>query len=172
VLAEAIVKARQDWATQQQQQLDELNQQIPVVSTRLKEAKDAIAADIEAMKQREADLNEQLLALQKTIDETTQQAIATAEEAERVREEAARRREDVLRLRNQLSELRTDRFRAEEQQKKLEDLLVRVNGDIGRLERRKQQLQDAGARLPEKDYPPAEGKPEAAEETPADKNAA
>ncbi len=140
VLADVIVKARNDQLQKQREELGRLDQEIPIYESRVKQAKAAIDADILAMAAREKQLAEELNTLSATINDTTNQAIAKAQEAEDVRKVGERRREDVFRVRNLLAEVRTDKFRAIEQQKKLEDLLVRLNGQTERLERRKEQL--------------------------------
>jgi hypothetical protein len=53
----------------------------------------------------------------------------------------------VSRLLSQLDEIRTDRFQILEQYRLLEDELVRLDAVLHRLERRKTQLEKAGARV-------------------------
>ena len=150
VLADVIVKARNDKLQRQRDELARLDQDTPVYESRLQQSKAAIEADIAAMTTREKQLTDELQALNETVNETTNQAIAKAQEAEQVRTEGERRREDVFRLRTMIAEVRTDKFRAIEQQKKLEDLLVRLGGQTERLERRKEQLNQQIAGAPPK----------------------
>ena len=99
-----------------------------------------------------SDIKEQIIA-------KTTAGTKLAEEISQVQADTATRREEGIRLQANLEEIRADKFRAIEQQKRLVDLLARVTGNIGRVERRNQQLRKRLNKPPKKPY---EEKPAAA----------
>jgi len=108
--------------------------------TKLTEAVKLREADTAAMKKRETEMAAQFEAVnQKSLD-SQNQAVRKSQEAQAVRAEAEKRREDVFRLKRELDEIRVDLFRTVEQLKKLQDHKIRLDGVIGPLERRQEQL--------------------------------
>jgi chromosome segregation ATPase len=140
LLPEVVIAARKHKATRQQEQIRELEEQIEGVKTELTNVEQFIRVDLAALAQREAELVAELTALNEQISALTQQGIEKAQAAYESQAEAQRLRNDVARLKTQLDEIRTDRHRAETQQAKLKDLLIRYESQLNALERRNQQL--------------------------------
>ncbi len=152
VLPDAIVKARQDLKNDQQDELNALNRDIPLQTSRIADATALIEKDLAAMQKRNTDLIAALDQQAKDVDTVSKEAVTISESAQAVQAVRDARRDDVFRLRNELASLRTDTFRLKEQRLKLADLLVRVKGNNDRLQRREQQLLASGAVDPDKDY--------------------
>lgn len=144
-LGDAIVKTREDWKKVQQEEIAQLDRQIPPLQATIAEAKDFNQKDLEAMKKREKALIDERTAQETEIDRLSKESIAKGQEAQAIGAEIERRRNDSFRLQNELDNLRTDRFRLSEQQRQLEALLVRMRGNRARLESRVAQLQAQGA---------------------------
>jgi hypothetical protein len=142
-LPAAIVAARKDFDTKLQKEIEELDRQIKVLegeNGRIAEAKRLIELDLKGLEKRAQELQSELDAMRADIKAESDKGIQKSQDSYAVRKEAERRREDVFRLLNHLEEIRTDHYRAVEQARKLEDLLVRIRGSIGRSERRLKQL--------------------------------
>lgn len=150
VLAQVIIAARKDLKKEQDDEKERLRREIegyeenerkvPGLQDKIKRAKAEIEADTRAMEKREKQLVDELQRIQKAISDVTESAQKQSVEANQLRNLATRRREDVFRLENQLKELQTDKFRAVEQRKKLDDLLIRLQSKVDRLKRRNKQL--------------------------------
>jgi len=154
ILPAAIVAARADLKTKQDAQIQELKQQITAAKAKQIEADKLIAEDEVALANRQKlllaerrQIHDEIEAQQQKntgkITKGTDQTPGT----QSIRDEITLRREDVYRLRAQLEEIQTDRYRATRQMEKLEDLLTQLQGDIKKLERRQEQLKQAGAKL-------------------------
>lgn len=151
VLADAIIKARTNLRAAQQAERQELTgeiegfeeggRRVPGLRQRIERARAEIAQDIEAMTRREAQLVDELQRLQEVIGRLTEAAQNETNTALQLRTLATRRREDVFRLTSQLKELQTDKYAAEAQREKLDDLLTRVQSQVDRLQRRNEQLE-------------------------------
>jgi len=143
VYAAAIIAARKDIDKLQGAEIARLNEETTEVKARLAEAIKLREADVQAMAQREANLSAQLDAVNKKILDTQNAAVAKSQEAQAIRADAEKRREDVYRLKRELEEIKADRYQALEHQKKLQDYLTRLEGVIGPLERRQEELEQA-----------------------------
>ena len=150
VLDEVLIAARKDLEKDQDVEkkrirreiegYEENNRKVAGLKDKIKQARTEIEADTQAMEKREAQLVAELQRIQKAISVVTENAQKQSVEANQLRNLATRRREDVFRLENQLKELQTDKFRAVEQRKKLDDLLIRLQSKVQRLKRRNKQL--------------------------------
>lgn len=154
VLAEVLIAARKHKIQQQRAELDRIAKQIPQAEARIKQARELIAIDLQAMARREAQLAAHVKRLNDEADRIGLEAVAKANEAQQVRQQAELRRADVFRLKEQLDQAQTDYFQVVEQRRQLEDLLIRTNGVLARLQRRKDQLLDSGATIKGKDSQP------------------
>lgn len=143
VLPEVIAAARQRMLQEAQQQQTTLQQNIDRFQQELKTVNELIAANESAFRKREQQLVAELNRLEGQIEQLASEANEMGQEVQATRIEAGKRRDDVFRLQNQLDLLRADRFRAMQQKTNLEDALVRLNGDVERLERRQEQLASA-----------------------------
>ena len=144
VLADLVISARQHMNEQAVAEIDAIQEEIGDETGGLVHRKnEAIRLqkiDLEGIKKREQELEEEIDTLAQEIDKTSQDGIQKALDAQKVRDEAARRREDVFRLKNQLEEIQADKFQLEEQKKRLQDLLERLNGNLERSQKRNKQL--------------------------------
>lgn len=150
VLADVIVKAREDLKRKQEDELQKISRELDgyeengrkVLGLRDKitRAEKQVEEDIQAMKKREDLLRAELQKMQQAISGLSDEAQKKSQNAQQLQNEATRRREDVGRLKNQLEELQTDKYRAMEQEKKLKDLLRRLKENVDRMERRNAQL--------------------------------
>jgi len=152
ILPEAIVAARKELKTKQDDRINELRAQITAVTARLAGAKQLIEVDLKAIGTRIVQLSTDLADINQQILDKTSAGTKTAEEISQVQANTETRREEVIRLQAKLEEIRADKFRAKEQQKRLIDLLARVTGNIDRVERRNQQLRKSLNKPPRQDY--------------------
>lgn len=120
-------------------------QGLPPLEQRIQEARQAIETDLKALAAYEQQLAAELQRVLDATAELSQQVVQKTQEGFAKGREASERREEIYRLRNQLEEINADIYRTQAQQDRLRDLLNRTYGSIGRLERRKQQLVNAGA---------------------------
>ena len=144
ILADLVISAQKHVNDQIEAEIEEVTEEIGDENAGLVHRKnEAIrlqAIDIEAIKKRGKELEEEIDALAQQIDKTSQDGIQVALDAQKVRDEAARRREDVFRLQNQIQEIQADHYQLKEQKRRLQDLLERLNGNLERLQRRNKQL--------------------------------
>ena len=162
-LPDAIIKAYEQTIKERNDEKAILDRDIPIYQARIKEASELIQKDLAALKKKEELLVAEKTAQSDAIDKIGKDNIARSKEIQSVRDELNKRRDDVYRLKNELDALRADRFRLVEQQKQLQDLLVRMNGSNDRLERREAQLEAMGATDPQYDE-------KTKSETPAEQN--
>lgn len=144
-LPAAVIAAQKHRAEYEKNEVKRLADLIPPVQTRLEQTKTLIDADLAALKKHGEDLSAALEQMNEQIDKVSMDGVATAHETQTKRSEADRRREDVFRLKSQLDEIQTDKFQILEQLRQLGDQLVRLNGVLDRLERRKAQLESSGS---------------------------
>jgi hypothetical protein len=156
IMPEVIVAARKKLKDEQDDKIKLLDQQIQSETVRLSSAKQLIEVDLDAIDRRIVQLTTDLDDIKKQIVEKTAAGTKLAEEISQVQATTATRREEVIRLQAKLEEVRADKFRANEQKRRLIDLLARVTGNIDRVERRNQQLR---TRLNKPPKPPYEEKP-------------
>lgn len=112
---------------------EQFSKDIPII-------KELRAKDEAALVAQQDVLLKQLEAVKQKILAATDEAAKKAAEVQEVRMTAQQRREEVFRLKNQLEVLRTDVFAATQQKKALEDELLRLEENFGRLERRQEAL--------------------------------
>jgi len=148
VAASAVIAVRQKVANDQKSQLQRIEKLLPSLETGTKQAQTLMAADQVAMKKRLDEMTAELKSIQQQLDAASKKFVKKASETQSKQTEAANRREDVFRLQAEYNEIRTDRDRILRMTKELEKRLIRLNGDVARLERRNQQLMKAGATLP------------------------
>ena len=152
-LPAAVIAARKDLIAQQETKIAAVDQQIPQLTAATTQKKALIASDLTAIDERQAQLMADLKILNAEIDRLTASADEVARDTVEVQSTTSLRREDVYRLRQQLAELQTDTYQIAAQRGKLEDLLTRMKGVNDKLQRRKDQLIEAGAK-PEYDTDP------------------
>ena len=150
VLTKVIIAARNHLKSQQEDELqrirrevdgyEEKGRKIPGLQEKINRAIQEIDEDKEAFQKRAALLVADLQRIQKAISDVTETAQNETAKAEQLQITATRRREDVYRLKNQLEEIETDIFRADKQRENLQDLLIRVQSKVQRLQRRNKQL--------------------------------
>jgi hypothetical protein len=140
VQASAVIAARKHYSAKLDKRTKANNDEALKARTQLEEAVKLREADILAMQKREAEMAALLEADNKKILESQAETVRKSQEAQAVRAEAEKRREDVYRLKREFEEIRANLFQAIEQQKKLRDHLIRLEGVIGPLERRQEQL--------------------------------
>lgn len=141
VLAEAVVNARKRQVDDAKKEEGELATAVAALQPRIKEMKELIPPDENGLVARAMMLDKTLTRISEEIQTVTQNIQAKATAIQQLQRTTEERRDEGYRLKNQLELLRTDLFAALEQQKILEDELVRVEENLKRLERRSEQLQ-------------------------------
>ncbi|MGE3315354.1 MAG: hypothetical protein AB7O26_09570 [Planctomycetaceae bacterium] len=141
VQAAAIIAARKHLDKKQKDEIAKLTADATKVQGELDTAIKLREADIQAMAKREQEMAAKIDEVNKQILQTREESVRKSQEAQAVRAEAERRRGDVFRLQRELEEIRADLYQASEHQKFLRDHLERLNGMIGPLERRREQLE-------------------------------
>lgn len=139
-LPAAVVAAQKDRLTVQGERLQDLDGQIEEARGTLETERKAQTQDEAGVPRRIAALRAQIEQLDTDILELTKRGTQQAEAAGADRATAEARQHDVARLAAELAQVRTDRYQILEQQRQLEDLLVRLEGSIDRAERRRRQL--------------------------------
>ena len=147
LLPETIVEARKHTNSRHQEELKQLDADIPKVRGQLEQAQQLIEVDQKAIQLRFEQLTAELQALHKQINDVSLEGIQVSQESQATNQQLERRREDVLRLINQLAEIRTELFQAIEQQERLRDEMIQIQGNIDPLKRREQQLLQAGGKI-------------------------
>lgn len=137
----------------QKEEINRLDTEIARYEARLVEAKAAIEADLKAIDARQKYLQSQLDDLAKKSSEASTQIAEATRKATQIRDEAKLRREEGLQLANQLAELRSQKSAAEEEKRKLTDLLVQAQGVLERADRRAKSLAGDGATAPPYEEP-------------------
>jgi hypothetical protein len=160
IAAQAVIAAHNDLKQKQQTEIDLLDAEIgtpqnPGLEERLGQIKKDMAADLAALEKASQKLTGEIEQIDKQISDENDQAIKQAQDTIKVQQTAQLRRDDAARLRNQIAETQADAFRYDVQRKKLADQLVRIQGSIERLEKRRQRLIASGAVLPKKVAPKA-----------------
>jgi len=148
VPASAVIAVRRKVSKDQKAELARIDKLLPILELGTKQAQALIDADRVAMKTQLDQLAAELKDLHQQLDAASKKSVKKALEVQAKQTEAANRREDVFRLQAEYDEIRTDRDRIVRLAKELEKRLIRLNGDIARLQRRRQQLIKAGATLP------------------------
>jgi chromosome segregation ATPase len=137
----AVIAARKHLAGKQKEEIDKLNAETAKAQADLETAKKYREVDTEAMQKRMEELTAKLEAVNKEILDTRAESVKKSQEAQAIRAEAERRRGDVFRLQRELAEIQSDLYQAKMHQEYLRDHLERLNGMIGPLERRHEQLE-------------------------------
>lgn len=140
IQAEVVLKARkrlEDDANKKAQELGPLPQQL---QDTIKVVSDLIPIDKTGVEAREQNYNQRIQQLWTQIENVGNQFSELTVKTQEVLRLAKVRRDEVYRLTNLLELLRNDHFAAIEQRRVLEDELVRLEENKGRLERRKTEL--------------------------------
>ena len=140
VLAEAVFKSRKRLDEDTTKRLQELTPVPEQLQAALKAVKEFVAADKKGVEARQQVLDErfqQYWADTQAVGVQFSELTLQTQDVLRVMQE---RREEVYRLANQLELLRNDHFAAIEQQKTLEDELIRLEDNKRKLESRQRQL--------------------------------
>ncbi len=163
VLADVVIACKKQLAKEQQERIDALNNQIPGLEERISIAARTNEADLAALDVRagqlldeiEAVRAESIATLKKVIGETggtVDQDNNVVPGANQKRADLTERMKDAYRLRAELEEIRTEQYGIAEQKQKLQVLLIRMNAVLDRLQRRRNQLEKAGATFEKSDY--------------------
>lgn len=140
LLAEAVVAARKQQLADATKLKGELEQKIEQIKPIIAQIQALIPPDVAGVKARADAYDKQLVQLNAAIQTATTEFTTKSGEIQQIRKTGEERRDEAFRLKNQLELLRNDWFAATEQQKKLEDELVRAEENLRRLERRAAQL--------------------------------
>lgn len=140
VLPEAILKAQLNVQDRLKADIDALDQQIAQYEPALKQFPIQRDIDIQAMKNREAELVERANVMQRQIEQMEKDGSLLTERATTTETTAADRRDEILRQQNLLAAVEADKHRWIEQKKTLENRLIQLRGDIAALERAQSRL--------------------------------
>lgn len=140
ILAEVVLDARKRLEQDINARSTELKGEPQRLEAEIKATNDSIVADRSGVETRAKDMNDYFQKLWDELESIGNEFSKVTIETQDVMKVAQERREEGLRLSNQLALLRTDQYAAEEQKKVLEDELVRLEVNKGRLERRHTQL--------------------------------
>lgn len=142
VLAEAVVKARQEQAKLASDKLAQLTQQITTIKPQIEAIKSLIPPDDAGVKKRSESYEKHLEKLNADLLVATTEFTTKGSEIQQTRRTGQERREEGFRMKNQLELLRNDLFAAEKQKKVLADELVRMEEYLKRLQRREALLKE------------------------------
>lgn len=140
VMADSVVAARKRLEEDANKKLQELSPQPELLQQQLKVVTELIPVDKAGVEVREKNNNVQIQKNADNIQAIGSEFSAQTLETQRVMRVAQERREEIYRLQNQLELLRNDSSAASDQQRVLEDELVRLKENKRRLERRQNQL--------------------------------
>lgn len=101
-----------------------------------------VAQDKAAVEKAYNNQHQELAQIQSFIQQKTQEAAEINNQTMAKRKEAELRRQDVFRQHEQLDELKVERQRLSDLQNQVRDMIMRVEGNLIRLENRNQQLID------------------------------
>jgi hypothetical protein len=135
-----VVAVMQDLTQQEQTELNELTPEVSQLDEQIAAADVAIEADRAAVEAKAKELLDDLKQLRDQVQAATEQAQLQGEEVQKIKDRIEARREDVFRLSAQLEEIRGDRFRIQQIQQQLTDLIQQLDGSIERAQRRRDQL--------------------------------
>jgi len=141
VLPEVIIAVRAKQLEAAKDEEARLTAEVNRMEPLIKEIKALIPPDRAGMAVRAGMLEKTLTQISAEIQTVTQEIANKAAAIQQVQKIAQERRDEGFRLKNQLELMRTDLFVAQQQQRILEDELVRVEENLKRLERRGKQLQ-------------------------------
>jgi hypothetical protein len=138
---EPVIVAAYDASKQEAQaKLDVLKAKDGPLQAAIDAAQASINTDVKALTDQIDELDKLLDQTEAEVLATAQQVDAKAEEVRKVEVQIQSRREDVLRLMAQVEEIRADRYRIHEIQQQLQDLIQQIDGSLDRAERRREQL--------------------------------
>jgi len=147
ILPKAVLETRKHLKKLQTSELSEIKRKIAELNGKSTQTKTAKDADLVALESR-------LKILSDVLDTKNNEFIKLSEEAERIvlesvktNQESNNRRQEGSQVEQQLEEILTDHYRIVEQIGELEVLLVRLQGTVARLEKRRQQLLARGAKI-------------------------
>ncbi len=140
ILAEAVLKSRKRLEEDANKKFQELSPQPQLIQDAIKKQMELIPIDKQGVEVREQNFNQLIQQLWTDMQSVGNQFSELTVQTQEVLREAQLRREEGYRLANQVELLRNDKFAAIEQQKVLEDELIRLEENKRRLDRRKNQL--------------------------------
>lgn len=140
VIADVILRSRKRLEDDENKKFQELSPQIQPLTDYLALVKKLIPEDEAGVQTRIKSYEAQTEQLVNALKEVGNQFSVATLETQEVLRVAQERREEGYRLANQLELLRNDKFAAVQQQKVLEDELVRLQENRQRLERRQKEL--------------------------------
>jgi hypothetical protein len=140
VLAEAVVKSRKRLEEDANKKFQELSGRVQPLTDLLALIKKLIPEDDAGVQARITNFDAYVQQLVVALKDVGNQFSATTLETQDVLRVAQERREEGYRLSNQLELLRNDKFAALQQQKVLEDRLIRLEENRARLQRRQKTL--------------------------------
>lgn len=140
ILAEVVLDARKTLEQDLNNKQNSLNAEMARHQEAIKGITDTIAADAAGVQTRMNNLNDRVARVQQELEKIGDQYSKLTVETQDVLKVVQERREEGHRLTNQLALLRNDQYAAEDQQKKLDDELVRLSLDRQRLRNRNDQL--------------------------------
>lgn len=137
-----VVSVMEDVTRTEQTELNELTPEISQLDEQIAAADAAIEADHAAIEAKAQELLDDLKQLRDQVQAATEQAQLQGQEVQKIKDRIEARREDVFRLSAQLEEIRGDRFRIQQIQQQLTDLIQQLDGSIERTQRRRDQLEN------------------------------
>jgi hypothetical protein len=147
ILPEAMTLAQKKKLTELQNEKDEAEKFIPGLEVALKESRELILVDKQAMQATQDVLEQERLAVSAAITQTSAQVVAKSKEVSAQYGLAKLRRQEWILMNNQLQEIRAQKAAALKESRRLQDLLFLAKGNLERAQRRHQLLQDDGATL-------------------------
>ena len=140
-LPAAIVAAQQDRLAVQTERLREVDEQIAAIKQVSEAESAARVRDEPGIARRVEDLRREITRLDAEVVALTKEGTRQADAVIQTRDVVEARRQDIARLSAELALVRTDEYQIEEQTRRLQILLVRLEGLIERATRRQQQLE-------------------------------
>lgn len=140
VIADVVLRARKRLEDDENKKFQELSAQVQPLTDYLAAIKKTIPEDEAGVQVRFKNYETQTEQLVNALKDIGNQFSVATLETQDVLRVAQERREEGYRLANQLELLRNDKFAAVQQQKVLEDELVRLQENRQRLQRRQKEL--------------------------------
>jgi hypothetical protein len=149
ILPEAIIVAKKKQAQVQTEELGKLTTEIEAWNKRIKEARALIEVDVAAMDKRQGEYDQEYKELTAANAKLSADRDLQIKEAQQTYETLRLRRQEWLLLKAQLEEIRADIVTTAIEENKLRDALYQAHENLKIADRRKQLLEQDGAKLPD-----------------------
>ncbi len=166
ILPAAIASAQKKLLEAERTALTDLEQKINQRKSDIAAVKAQIAADLDAMQRRQVELDSQYVAVEKQLEQISQDYTQEAKKQIDDLDVLKLRAEEYVRVKNQLEELRAQREVAADELDRLQALLYQARANLERAKKRRQLLGSDGADVGSYEPEPAKNEAEPAKNEP------